>query len=93
MSIVQLMLLILNISYAVFAPVTEFFSNSEWRDSGLDRLAKSGLPTSVFTEIKEAQTGEKRHLIERQKDREQREVLEHSEVEVAAEGGLGVAPI
>jgi glucan phosphoethanolaminetransferase (alkaline phosphatase superfamily) len=93
MSVVLLLLLVINLSYAVFALYSEFFRNTEWRSAETDPIAKLGPATSVFTEIKEAEAGEKNHLKENPQNNKEQEGKELHHDELGFEGDLGINQI
>ncbi len=93
MSVVLLLLLVINLSYAVFALYSEFFRNTEWRSAETDPTPKLGPATSVFTEIKEAEAGEKNHLKENPQNNKEQEGKELNHDELGFEGDLGINQI
>jgi large-conductance mechanosensitive channel len=96
MSVVLLLLLIINLSYAVFALYSEFFRNKEWRSAETKRSETPAPATSLFTEIKEAEAGEKNHLKENPQndDKSQEEKQkEPDNDEIGLEGDLGINQI
>jgi hypothetical protein len=90
LSVVLLLLLIVNLCFAVFALYSEFFKNSEWKNQAVEKPTQPGPMAAVFTEIKEAEAGEKKPLNDRQKGPVEPRAQECLEEGIGSEGDLRV---